>query len=184
MHTLRTLIQKEKEGVPYFMFAHSMGSYLLRKYLTKYPKKLSGAILCGTGYLPWTTTTMGLMVVRACQAIKGAHFRSPRITKMTYGASYRKFDMTGQDLTNSWLTRDTEMVAFYGKDPKCRYLFTVNGYLGLIETVKFDCKQKNVDLIPNELPIMLVSGEDDPVGDLGKGVRKVYCMFQKSKKEF
>lgn len=183
MHTLRTLIQKGKEGVPYFMFAHSMGSYLLRKYLTKYPKKLSGAILCGTGYLPWTTTTMGLMVVRACQAIKGAHFRSPGITKMTYGASYRKFDMTGQDLTNSWLTRDTEMVAFYGKDPKCGYLFTVNGYQGLIETVKFDCKQKNVDLIPNELPIMLVSGEDDPVGDLGKGVRKVYRMFQKSKKE-
>ena len=183
MHTLRTLIQKEKEGVPYFMFAHSMGSYLLRKYLTKYHQNLSGIVLCGTGYLPWTTTTMGLMVVRACQVIKGAHFRSPRITKMTYGASYRKFDMTGKDLTNSWLTRDTDMVASYGTDLKCRYLFTVNGYQGLIETVKFDCKQKNVDLIPNELPIMLVSGEDDPVGDLGKGVRKVYRMFQKSGKK-
>ena len=102
---------------------------------------------------------------------------------MTYGASYRKFDMTGQDLTNSWLTRDADMVESYGKDLKCRYLFTVNGYQGLIETIKFDCKQKNVYLIPNELPIMFVSGEDDPVGDLGKGVRKVYRMFQKSGKK-
>lgn len=183
MHTLRRMIQKENAGVPYFMLAHSMGSYLLRKYLTRYPKELSGAILCGTGYSPWITTTSGLMLVRIFCTLKGWKFRNQKITNLIYNKSYQKFDLTGRDLKNSWLTRDEKEVEAYGKEPKCQYLFTINGYQGLIEAVKFDCKQKHVDEIPNDLPILFASGDEDPVGDLGKGVQKVYRMFQKSGKK-
>ena len=52
MNQLRNIIQKENPEVPYFMFGHSMGSYMLRKYLTKYNDNLRGAIICGTGYKP------------------------------------------------------------------------------------------------------------------------------------
>lgn len=183
MDTLRRMTQKENEGIPYFMFAHSMGSYMLRKYLTRYPDELQGAIICGTGYSPKSTTKMGLGIVKVCKTLKGWKFRSQLITNLTYGKSYKKFDLTGKDHENSWLSRDVEIVDKYYSDPKCTFLFTMNGYQGLLEAVQFDCMQENVDKIPNELPILFVSGDDDPVGDLGEGVKKVYHMFKKSGKK-
>ena len=53
----------------------------------------------------------------------------------------------------------------------------------MLEAVDFSCRQENVDKIPKKLPIFIVSGDDDPVGDLGEGVKHVYDMFKKSGKE-
>lgn len=183
MHTLRTTIQKENTDMPYFMFGHSMGSYMLRKYLSIYGNGISGALICGTGYVPAHTTGFGLFLTGFAAKIHGGHYRSQTITNMTYNRSYRKFDMTGKDSKNSWLTRDSEIVEEYYKNPMCAYIFTMNGYRGLMEAVRYDCRQENVDKVPDDIPLYIISGDDDPVGDLGAGVRKVYEMFLKSGKK-
>lgn len=64
MHALRTMIQKENPGVPYFMMGHSMGSYMLRKYLTIHNDDLRGAIIMGTGCVPDNTTKLGINVCK------------------------------------------------------------------------------------------------------------------------
>lgn len=87
--------------------------------------------------------------------------------------------MNGEDPSNSWLSRDVEMVKKNLNDPACRYLFTLGGYLALFRTVLFDSHQKNVDAIPGSLPLLLVSGDRDPVGAFGKGVRRVEGMLRK-----
>lgn len=178
MHQLRSRIQKEKPDLPYFMLGHSMGSFLLRKYLALHGAGVSGAIIMGTGYISPAKNALGLAVVGAMTAVFGSHHRSPLVQKMIYGPSYHEFDTTGKDPESSWLTRDVEMVKKYYAEPRCTFTFTLNGFKGLFEATQFACKQENIAKIPPELPILLISGGSDPVGDLGKGVDKVHQMYR------
>lgn len=180
MHQLRTHIQKENPNLPYFMLGHSMGSFLLRKYLALHSEGVCGAIIMGTGYVSPAKSAMGLAVVHTMKAVLGSHHRSPLVQKMIYGRSYRGFDTNGKKPENSWLSRDVEMVKKYYSDPLCTFTFTLNGFQGLFEAAQFACKQENAEKIPHDLPILLISGGSDPVGDSGAGVEKVHQMYRKA----
>lgn len=77
MHTLRTTIQKENPGKPYFMLGHSMGSYMLRKYLAKYRKGLDGAIVMGTGCIGDATTKLAMTLTKVMAKFHGWRYYSP-----------------------------------------------------------------------------------------------------------
>ncbi len=178
MQKLRRYVQKKNPGVPYFMLGHSMGSYMLRKYLAFFGEGLDGAVIMGTGYVSPSMTRFGMAVTGAMAGIHGWQYRSRLVDKLTKGRVYQRYDLTGKNYANSWLTKDEEIVKIYHEDPRCRFLFTLNGYLGLFEAVLFSCRKKNIEKVPATLPLLFVSGEDDPVGDMGKGVRKVYRLYQ------
>ena len=180
MHTLRTMVQKENPGVPYFMMGHSMGSYMLRKYLTIHNDDLRGAIIMGTGCVPDNTTKLGINVCKFLAKIFGWHHRSRLVESLSFGGPYKKYDLSGKTLSNSWLTKDEDIVKFYYSEPRCTFKFTLNGYLGLMEAVLYDNQLENVKKVPNKLPIFIVSGQDNPVGDNGVGVKKVYDLFKEA----
>ena len=60
----------------------------------------------------------------------------------------------------------------YIADELCGFTFTVNGFQTLFELIRRLQKQENLEKVPQNLPILMVSGEEDPVGDYGKGVHK------------
>lgn len=180
MHQLRTIIQKENEGVPYFMFGHSMGSYMLRKYLAFHNDNLRGAIICGTGFMDTKIPKLGKKVAKCMAAFFGWHHRSKLIQQLSYDKAYKRYDMTGKDLTNTWLSKNVDNVEAYYKDPKCTFIFTLNGYQGLFEAVEFTCTEENFKKVPNKLPLFIISGQDDPVGNNGIGVKMVYDHFMKA----
>lgn len=183
MHQLRTMIQADNKGVPYFMLGHSMGSYMLRKYLAFHHENLRGAIIMGTGSVPDRTTKLGLKVCSLIAKFRGWHYRSNFVRNLSFSKPYKKYDLTGKTLNNSWLTKDEEIVKQYYSNPKCSFIFTVNGYRGLMEAVLFDNQMENVKKISKKLPLFIVSGKDDPVGDCGEGVKKVYDMFKEAGSE-
>ena len=176
MHTLRVTVQKENPDLPYFMLGHSMGSYMLRKYLCIHPDGIRGAVIMGTGSVPDLTTRAGLVLCRLLAVFRGWRFRSQLIQSMSYSRPYRKFDLTGENLKNSWLSKNEENLKAYYGDPRCTFVFTLNGYRGLLD----DNQKEHIAKMPKELPLLLVSGEEDPVGDLGEGVKRVYRMFREA----
>lgn len=178
MHALRGLLQKEFPGLPYMMLGHSMGSYLLRKYLALHGEGVDKAVVMGTGDVPQGQSEMGLLVIRILTAFHGEEYRSRLVQQLTYNRFYRKFDLTGKDPTNSWLTKDTEIVRRYYEDPRCTFLFTLNAYKGLVETALYDARPKSIRKIPKSIRILLASGADDPVGDLSAGVQRTYEKFR------
>ncbi len=178
MHQLREKVQAENPQIPYFMLGHSMGSYMLRKYLSIHSDGVSGAVIMGTGSVPDATTKLGLFVCRVLAAVRGSHYRSRMLQSLSYSKPYRKFDLYGERYENSWLSKNTENVRAYFEDPRCTFLFTVNGYQGLMEAVLYDNQPENVRKVPADLPLFFVSGKDDPVGDLGEGVLRVYRMYK------
>ena len=144
MHTLREMTQKEHPGVPYFMLGHSMGSYMLRKYLCLHGENLSGAVIMGTGCVPDGTMKFGMTLCKFLAFFRGWNYRSKLVQKLSYSKPYHKFDLYGKDYTNSWLTKDVEHVKKYYSDPRCTFLFTLNGYYGLMEAVYFDNQMDNI----------------------------------------
>lgn len=178
IHKLRTLIQEENPDKPYFIMGHSMGSFMLRKYLTCHNEKLRGAIIMGTGFIPEKMTNLAMKITSIVATLRGSRYRSKFIQSLAFGADYKAFDMTGEKPENSWLTKDVEIVKAYYNEPRCTYMFTVNGYRGLFEAVNYSCNPENVAKMPKKLPLFIISGEQDPVGGLGKGVKEVYDMHK------
>lgn len=178
MHKLRTLIQEDNSDVPYFMLGHSMGSFMLRKYLAVHNEKLRGAIIMGTGFTPENMTGLALKLTGIVAKLRGSKHRSKFLQSLAFGADYKGFDMTGEKPENSWLTKDVEIVKGYYNEPRCTFMFTANGYKGLFEAVQFSCNPENAAKIPKKLPLFIVSGAQDPVGGLGKGVKEVYDMYK------
>lgn len=177
INRLRIATIKKYPDLPYYMLGHSMGSYLLRKYLSKYGEGLSGAIVMGTGCESNLATLGGLALIKSKAQKFGWHYRDTQIRDMTHTTPYKKYNLDGSDPKNSWLSKNEENVTEYYKNPMNTFTFTLNGYEALLTTVLYDNQRKNIDLIPKNLPILLISGEDDPVGNLGNGVKKVYQKF-------
>lgn len=180
IHRLRLCMETKYAGLPYFMLGHSMGSYLLRRYISSQGEGLAGVILTGTGQEPDAATTAGLVLVKSMAKAHGWEYRSVKVLNLTYNSNYKKYDLTGEDFSNSWLTKDEEIVKKYYNDPLCTFLFTLNAFDALFSTVLFTNQKRNILAIPEDLPILLASGDQDPVGAMGKGVKKVYDKYVKA----
>ena len=180
IHHLRTITEKEYPGLPYFILGHSMGSYLLRRYLAHKGAGLAGAIIVGTGSEPDMVVRSGLMLVRATAKAKGWRFRSQKIQNLTYSSAYKNYDLTRTDINNAWVCSVPEIMEKYYADPRCSFIFTTSGFEALLSSVLFVNQKENISRIPTDLPILLTSGELDPVGNLGKGVKNVYQQYVKA----
>lgn len=167
--------RKHFADVPFFLLGHSMGSYEVRKYSTLYGTDYAGIIIVGTGNENPVKTEMGLTTINAYIKLKGMRDRNKVVTGLMFGGGdYAKYDMTGKDLSNAWITKDESVAGKYYNDPFCTFTFTLNGYKTLVTLVKYVCKQENVDKLPMNVPVLVVSGSDDPVGAMGEGVRYFY----------
>lgn len=173
LHKVTTFI-KNKFGsdIPYFLFGHSMGSFMARRYLMTYGTELDGAILSGTGFQPAVVLAAGKLAASVIGCFRGERYRSEFLRKMAFGYYNKKIDHP--ESGNDWLTKDREIVRKYDQDQHCTFHFTVNGYQTLFDVLSFIQDKRNAAAIPDTLPILMVSGEQDPVGDYGRGVRKVY----------
>lgn len=171
IHRLRKRTERQYPGVPYFMLGHSMGSFLLRQYLTKYGKGLAGAIIMGTGHKGYALLTAGQALCRIAAAFKGWNFRSQFINSLGLGSYNKKFKTPGS--AKNWVTSDEGQRSKYEKDPLCSFIFTVNGYYHMFAGMKELTKKRNMARVPKDLPVFFVAGAEDPVGDFGKSVEKI-----------
>ncbi|MCI9297079.1 MAG: alpha/beta hydrolase [Lachnospiraceae bacterium] len=180
IHKVRKITQRENPGLPYFILGHSMGSYLLRKYITRYGEGLSGAIIVGTGSVPDVVLKTGMRTAECIALLKGWRHRSRLMEKLVFSGSFRKFSMGSEDPENNWLTKDVSRIEKYYGEPRCSFHFTLNGFYNVMKVVSFDNQMKYMNRIPKDLPIVLLSGENDPVGDLGRGVKRVEKQLRKA----
>lgn len=177
MNTLRTMTQKEYPDIPYFMLGHSMGSYLLRKYLSKYGQNLRGAIVMGTGSEVDKRVQMGKRVCKFLAFFRGWNYRSKLVNNMVFSGNNKRLEA---EEPGAWLTKDKDIVKAYNSEARCSFIFTLNGFYNLFDTIHYINQPENINAIPKELPLFFVAGEDDPVGNYGKGVKEAYETYEKA----
>lgn len=164
------------ENIPYFLMGHSMGSFMARRYLMSYGEKITGAIISGTGYKAVPVLDAALFFTAVTKFFHGERYRSPFLKWLAFHTYNRK--IADVKTENDWLTRDEAVVAAYNENPYCKFSFTVNGYETLFGVIKYIQKQNNWEKTPKQLPILMIAGEEDPVGSYGKDVKKVYKKYQ------
>lgn len=170
INALRLNTAENYPDLPYFILGHSMGSFLTRQYLARYGEGLAGAIIMGTGSQPTVMLNVGKGLSSLIASVKGWDYRSKFIDNLAFGAYNKRFEPSRT--SRDWLTKDADIVDAYIANPRCTFMFTVNGYYNLFYSIK-DCQnKKNIDRIPKDLPVFFVAGKDDPVGNFGKGVEK------------
>lgn len=168
---LTDLAKGEYPDKPVVLFGHSMGSFIARSYCEKFGADLAGAVFCGTsGTNPAAGVAIRLADVIA--KIKGSRYRSEFINKLAFGAFNKKIEKPRTPF--DWLSRDNAQVEKYIADKYCGFLFTAVGYRDM-STVLWSVSGKSwYANLPFVLPVLLISGEMDPVGAYGKGIRQVF----------
>ncbi len=176
IHTLRKMTTEKLPGIPYFILGHSMGSFLVRQYIESYGAGLAGVIISGTGWQGNAALALGKRLCRSSANRHGWDYRSGRIDNMAFGSYNKQFEpaRTSAD----WLTKDEAVVDAYLSHPWCTFKFTVNGYYNLFTSIQAAQDPKRIAQIPKDLPMFLVSGACDPVGENGKGVTEAYESYK------
>ena len=175
-HRLKKIMQKQYEGVPYIFLGHSMGSFITRNYLLKYGAGVDGAMIVGTGMQPKPTLIFALFLVSLQKMIFGAEHVAKLINVMSFGTYTKRIKSPKTPM--DWLSRNEDNVRKYIKDPMCGFVFTVNGFQTLFKLIYNLHNQERLRKMPKNLPVFFLSGQDDPVGDYGKGVEQVYQSFK------
>lgn len=175
VHRLKKIIEEENKGIPYFILGFSMGSYVLRKYLTWYGKGIKGAIIAGSGQPDNTHINMGLKAIKVTTALHNDRYRSKTLDKLCFGHYNDKIDTPKTKY--DWLSTDENVVAAYSKDELCTFIFTCEGFSELLKMVKYDGELEHVKKVPEDLPIFIISGSDDPVGEYGVKIKTIYDLY-------
>ena len=177
VHKLRELAQKRHgTELPYFVQGHSMGSFIIRKYITEHADGLAGAIIEGTGNPATALSGAGKALCSFLSVFKGKQGRSKTVDNMVLGA-YSK-SIPDAKTPADWISTDEEVVNRYVNEPRNTFTFTLGGYKTLLSMTSEVARQGSVDRIPKGLPILIESGDGDPVGEMGKAPKALYDMCE------
>ena len=172
MHELYQELTARYTG-KHFHLGFSLGSYLLREYLSVYPEDhLDGAILIGTGEQPAFVLSVMKKII-ACEMKKtGTDGTDDLIHQLSFGNYNKKF--APNHTSADWLCADNTELEKYLADPLCREDISAGLFYDLISAMHRVCNVKSMSSWKKRMPILLLAGEQDPVGDMGKGTRKTW----------
>ncbi len=173
---LRVLMGEKFPGVPYFLLGHSMGSFLARTYLCAYPGTVNGCILSGTGQEKPALVAAGKAVASAVCALRGPEAVSALVDNLSLGAYNKQF--APNRTTADWICRDEAVVDAYLKDPFCTFKPTAGMFRDMMGGLQYISSQDALSNMDPSTPVYLFSGDQDPVGANGEGVKRVYGFFK------
>ena len=176
LKTLTDIIKSEYNDLPVYLLGHGMGSLIARKYTNKYGYLLDGVIYTGTS---GENPALGVGIQLANTLIKqnGPYYRSELLDTIAFGTYNRK---TEKRTEYDWVSRDTKEVDKFISDDLCGYTYTVSGMKALFMTLKAVSTKRWYNSVPLSMPILLMSGSMDPIGDYSKGVEEVYKTLKKT----
>ena len=179
IYVLHQRLKQRYPDAPLCIMGHSMGSFLTRTYLIRYPGTVKAAVIMGTGWQPEMTIRGGLLLAGILSGLKGPDAVSKLVTNMAFGA-YNKAFGDKPRTPNDWLSADTDNVDRYMADPLCGADATVGLFRQMLRGLRFNQTPGNIDRMDKNAPILLIAGQDDPVGNMGAGVRRTHDAFKRA----
>ena len=172
---LRLAMHENYPELPIIVFGHSMGSFMARTLLIRYPDAFNAAIISGTGNQGAALVNGGLFMGNLVTGLKGAHHYSKFLNNLAFGSYNKIYDNPKTEY--AWLSRDEANVQKYIDDPLCGFIPSCSLFRDMMTGVKFITNKKNLTAMNKDMPVYFMSGDMDPVGECGKGVQKAYNNF-------
>ena len=174
--TCMDLTKNKYPNIPYYLLGFSLGSFVVRTFLIKYTEKLDGAIIIGTGQTPSFQISLAKFMANKEAKKVGEEHTSPTIRKLTF-ETYNKI-FTPNRTEYDWLCANEKSIDEYIKDPMRGGNMSAGLFREMLLGMAFSAKQENINKIDKQLPILFLSGDKDPVGEQGKGVKRIYKCFE------
>lgn len=169
VHALRELVSARfLRTTPYVLFGHSMGSFIVRVYLARYGSGLAAAVACGTGNPSRALSLFGRTVARAISQVKGPSYLSSFLHAQGVGAYSSAIEDARTPV--DWLSTDPNVVDAYLADELCGFRFSAGGYATLADLTLRAASPACAAAVPKGLPVLFIAGDQDPVGERGRGV--------------
>ena len=176
-YRLLQMTKEEYPDLPYIIYGHSMGSFMTRTLLYTYPEAgLAAAVISGTGWMPKPVLKSGRAICLLEGRHKGMNASSPTIDKLMFGSYNKGYENPRTPV--DWLTRDEKEVDKYIADPLLGFSASIGLAREMLGGMLMNEDTKNLEKMPKDLPVLFVSGDKDPVGSNGKGVRQSYEAFR------
>lgn len=179
MHLFYKLLRQKFPALPHYMLGFSLGSFLLREYLNTYPgDSIQGVILMGTGYQPRWLLGILRSVIRGQIKKAGFDATSELVHQLSFGAYNNKCKPNRTEA--DWLCSDVAALDGYLSDPLVRKDISAGLFWELLGSMQRTGSPFEYDGWDTGLPILLLSGQNDPVSDNGKGITTVYHRMEKA----
>lgn len=173
------ITKKEFPGIPYTLIGFSLGSFVVRTFLIDYPEeKLDRVILMGTGQMSDVPIKIAKMMANSEAKKAGEEHSTPNIHNLTFGTYNKVFKPNRTEY--DWLCANNDALDEYIKDPDRGGDFSAGLFRELLNGMLYTAKVKNIKKMNKDIPVLLLSGAMDPVGDCGKGVEKTFSTLKKA----
>ncbi|HKM30399.1 MAG TPA: lysophospholipase [Bacilli bacterium] len=169
------IIKEENPDSPIILFGHSMGSFIGQRFAQLYGTKIDGLILSGSSQNPNLLLSIGLLIAQITNKFKGRRYRSNLLNNLSFKSYNNVFKPNRTEF--DWLNRDEKEVDKYVADPYCGGIFTAAYFKDFFKGLK-DINA-NFELVRKDLPLLILSGGNDPVGGCGKNSTKLYNTYVK-----
>ena len=172
------LLKERFSGVPHYLHGFSLGSFLLREYLGRYPEDGIGAVILGTGNQPAWLLSIMMAIVKGQIKKSGFDGYSPLVRQLSFGTYNQKFKPNRTE--KDWLCSDNETIDDFIADPLCRDNFSAGLFYQMLASMKRTGSKAAYDTWNKSKPILLICGESDPVGNMGTGAKTVMRAMQQA----
>ncbi len=176
VYQLNRTIADENPGMPIFLFAHSMGSFIGQRYIEQYGDSIKAIVLSGTNGKPGPELPFGVMISKYQAKKYGSRFKSHLMNKLSFGSFNNAIKPINTEF--DWLSSDPQEVDKYISDPFCGTVFSASFFRDFLLGLKAIHLKENLDRIPKQLPIYITSGDKDPVGKFGKGPTQMLEVYK------
>jgi alpha-beta hydrolase superfamily lysophospholipase len=177
-HGINREIAKLQPGVPIIVLGHSMGSFVLQQLLFEHPGDMIAAALSASNGKPPPIAIVGKLVARIERARVGKRKPSPILQRLTFGEYNKAFAPARTEF--DWLSRDPVEVDRYVADPLCGFAVSTQVWIDMLAGLDRIANPSNVAKVPKDKPLYLFAGSRDPVGDFGKGMKRLHDAYKRA----
>jgi len=177
-HGVNREIAKRHPGIPMIILGHSMGSFVLQQLLFEHPNDMVAAALSGSSGRPPAIAVLGKLIARLERLRVGKRKPSPLLQMLTFGEYNKPFAPARTEF--EWLSRDPDEVDKYVADPLMGFAVSTQTWLDLLNALDRISNPSNIAKVPKGMPLYLFAGDQDPVGDKGKGMKNLYDAYKRA----
>ncbi|MDP3129694.1 MAG: alpha/beta hydrolase, partial [Bacillota bacterium] len=172
---VQAYIKEHYPTLPVFVLGHSMGSFLARLAILKNPDFYEKAVISGTGMHPKPLILVGMALCNIIGCFRGPKYVSPLIQKMSIDSCPAQMRKDGiiKDRDVEWLTKDVEIQNYYFQSPMCGQPATIAANRDMFKWLLVINNKKNLAKGNKQMPIFLISGQNDAVSNYGKTVEQL-----------
>ena len=179
-HTLTTLVKEQYPGLPYFLFGHSMGSFITRDYMAKYGAELTAATICGTSGV-WPNLNEGIAMLQKLVDEGKGEESDPNAAGSLMGWMFSRIP-EGVKYGNEWICHDPYVQLDHAADPFDAFTKPTSNraFMYFCQMIDVITGKEWAEKVPAELPIYNIAGSEDPVGQFGEGVKQVTAWLEET----